>query len=81
LRNIEAMLECGGRSRDIIEVLQTQARQMFQWWHRVRDGTLAPASFTRDMRRIRHEVKRLLEAGQTCGVPKAEGVCWEILKR
>ncbi len=29
---------------------------------------------------IRQEVERLLEAGQTCGVPKTEGTCREILK-
>jgi transposase len=53
---------------------------MFHGWHRVRDGTLAHASFARDMRPIRVEVERLLEAGQTCGVPKTEGMCREILK-
>jgi transposase len=81
LRDIEAMIARGGRSRDIGEALQAQARQMFQWWHRVRDGTLAPSSFASYMRPIRREVERLLEAGQTCGVPKTEGTCREILKR
>ena len=41
LRDIEAMIERGGRSQEIGEALQAQARQMFHWWHRVRDGTLA----------------------------------------
>ena len=54
---------------------------MFHWWHRVRDGTLAQASFTHYMRPIRREIERLLEAGQTCGVPKTEGTCRAILKR
>jgi transposase len=80
LRDIEAMIERGGRSRDIGEALRAQARQMFHWWHRVRDGTLSHASFASYMRPIRREVERLLEAGQTCGVPKTEGVCREILK-
>jgi transposase len=80
LRDIEAMIARGGRSREIGEALQVQARQMFQWWHRVRDGTLAPASFASYMRPIRREVERLLEAGQTCGVPKTEGTCRELLK-
>jgi Transposase IS66 family len=31
-------------------------------------------------RPIRREVERLLEAGQTCGVPKTDGACREILK-
>ena len=81
LRDIEAMIERGGRSHEIGEALRAQVRQMFHWWHRVRDGTLAQASFASYMRPIRHEVERLLEAGQSCGVPKTEGVCRAILKR
>jgi transposase len=80
LRDIEAMIARGGGSREIGEELQAQARQMFHWWHRVRDGTLAPASFASYMWPIRREVERLLEAGQTCGVPKTEGTCREMLK-
>jgi transposase len=80
LRDIEAMIERGGRSREIGEALRAQTRQMFHWWHRVRDGTLSHASFASYMRPIRREVERLLDAGQTCGVPKTEGTCREILK-
>jgi transposase len=80
LRDIEAMIARGGGSREIGEALRAQARQMFHWWHRVRDGTLAPASFASYMRPIRREVERLLEAGQTCEVPKTEGTCREMLK-
>src|SRR5687768_10852869 len=71
----------GGRSQEIGEALRTQVRQMFHWWHRVRDGTLAHASFSTDMQPIRHAVERRLEVGQTWGVPNTEGVCREILKR
>jgi transposase len=80
LRDIEAMIERGGQSQAIGEALRAQARQMFHEWHRVCDGTLAHASFAHYMRPIRREVERLLEAGQTCGVPKTEGVCRELLK-
>jgi transposase len=80
LRDFEAMIERGGQSQVIGEALQGQARQMFQWWHRVRDGTLAQTTFARYMWPIRREVERLLESGQTCGVPKTEGMCREILK-
>jgi transposase len=81
LRDIEAMLERGGRSREIGEALRAQTHQMFHWWHRVRDGTLAHASFASYVRPIQHEVERLLEAGQACEVPKTAGMCREILKR
>lgn len=80
LRDLEAMIERGGASQTIGEALRAQARQMFHWWHRVRDGTLAPTTFARYMWPVRQEVERLLEAGQTCGVPKTTGTCREILK-
>jgi transposase len=81
VRDIEAMIERGGRSQEIGEALRDQARKMFHGWHRVCDGTLAHASFASYMRPVRREGERLLEEGQTCGVPKTEGVCREILKR
>jgi transposase len=80
VRDIEAMIARGGRSQEIGEGLQAQARRMFHWWHRVRAGTLAPASFVSYMRPVRQAVERRLEAGQTCGVPKTEGTCREILR-
>jgi transposase len=79
-RDIEAMIERGGRSRELGEALRGQARQMFQWWHRVREGTLAHTTFASYMWPVRREVEQLLEAGQTCGVPKTEGTCRELLK-
>jgi transposase len=78
LRDIEAMIERGGRSQEIGEALRAQVRQMFHGWHRVRDGTLAPTTFAKYMWPVRREIERLLEAGQTCGVPKTEGTCREI---
>ena len=80
LRDIEAMIARGGRSQELGEALRAQARQMFHWWHRVRDGTLAHTTFASDMRPIRREVERLLDAGQRCGVPKTEGTCRKISK-
>ena len=38
LRDIEAMMDRGGRSQEIGEALREQARQMFHWWHQVRDA-------------------------------------------
>ena len=63
LRDIEAMIERGGRSRELGEALRAQARQMFHWWHRVRDGTLAHQTFARYMWPVRQEVERLLDSG------------------
>ena len=81
LRDIEAMIGRGGRSQEVGEALRSHARQMFHWWHRVRDGTLKRSSFRSYMTPVRREVERLLDAGSRCGVPKTEGVCRDILKR
>lgn len=79
LRDIEVMIERGGRSAEVGEALRRRARQMFHWWHRVRDGTLKHSSFRVYMAPVRREVEQLLEAGQTCGVAKTEGMCRKIL--
>jgi transposase len=50
-------------------------------WHRGRDGTRAQASVAHARRPIRREIERLLEVGHTCGVPKTEGTCRDLLKR
>ena len=81
LRDFEAMIERGGASQEIGEALKAQAHQMFHWWHRVRDGTLARSSFRSYMTPVRREVERLLEAGSGCEVAKTAGTCRDILKR
>jgi transposase len=81
LRDIEAMIGRGGRSQEVGEALRGHAHQMFHWWHRVRDGMLKRSSFRNYMSPVRRAVERLLEAGSRCSVPKAEGVCRDILKR
>src|SRR5499433_3646834 len=81
LRDFEAIRGRGGASEEIGDALLEQAHQMFTWWHRVREGTLARSTFRSYMTPLRREVERLLEAGSTCGEPKTEGTCREILKR
>jgi transposase len=81
LRDFEAIRGQGGASEEIGHALLEQAHQMFEWWHRVREGTLARSTFRSYMTPLRREVERLLEAGSQCGVAKTEGTCREILKR
>ena len=81
LRDFEAIRGRGGASEEIGDTLLEQAHQMFTWWHRVREGTLARSTFRSYMTPLRREVERLLEAGSRCGVAKTEGTCREILKR
>jgi transposase len=81
LRDFEAMIGRGGVSKELGEGLKCQAQQMFHWWHRVRDGSLARSSFRSYMTPVRREVERLLEAGSCCEEDKTAGMCRDILKR
>ncbi len=81
LRDFEAIRDREGPSAEIGQALLGQAHQMFEWWHRVREGTLARSTFRSSMTPLRREVERLLEAGSQCGVAKTEGTCREMLKR
>ena len=81
LRDFEAIRGRGGASEEIGDALLAQAHQMFTWWHRVREGTLARSTFRSSMTPLRREVERLLEAGSQCGVATTEGTCREMLKR
>jgi transposase len=81
LRDSDAMIERGGRSPKSGEALRAQAHQMFPGWQRVRDGTLAHATFARYRGPVRRDMERRLPAGQTGGVPKTEGICRALLKR
>jgi transposase len=81
LRDFEAIRGRRGTSEKVGEAWLAQAHQMFTWWHRVRDGTLARAPFRSYMTPLRRAVERLLEAGSQCGVPTTEGTCRDILKR
>ena len=73
------MIGRGGVSKELGEGLKCQAQQMFHWWHRVRDGSLARSSFRSYMTPVRREVERLLEAGSCCEEDKTAGMCRDIL--
>jgi transposase len=81
LRNFQAFVERGGESQRIGEAILTQAELMFQWWHKVRDGTMSRAAFQEQMQPVRHQVGELLRQGTACDHSKTAGTCRDILKR
>ena len=54
--------------------------KMFQWWSRVRDGTLSRGTFRRSMAPVRREVEALLRRAAACPAPKTAGMAKQILK-
>jgi transposase len=74
------MAEAGGSAGAIGETLGMYARQLFHWWHRVRDGTLQRSSFCVYAAQLRMEVRALLREGAGCDDPKGAALCRSLLQ-
>jgi transposase len=80
-RDFQAFVERGGSSQLLGQALLTQADLMFEWWHKVRDGTMSRTTFQHKMKAVQTKVGQLLRQGTTDPHPKTAGTCRDILKR
>lgn len=80
-RDFQAFVERGGASQPIGQALLTQADLMFEWWHKVRDGTMSRTTFQDKMKSVQTKVGKLLRQGTICNHSKTAGTCRDILKR
>lgn len=81
LRDFQAFVERGGESQQIGEGILFHADRMFEWWQRVRDGTMSRAAFQMNMESVEQDVGQLLRQGTSCAHTKTAGTCRDILKR
>ena len=80
LRDFQAFAERKGRSAEIGAELVELGRRMFNWWHKVRDGTITRATFRKYMGPVQDRVGELLEQAQRCRSPRTKATAREILK-
>jgi transposase len=80
IREFCQMAEAGGSAAAIGETLGMCARQLFHWWHRVRDGTLQRSSFCVYAAQLRVEVRALLREGAGCEDAKSAALCRSLLQ-
>ncbi len=80
IREFRQMAEAGGSAAALGEALGMCARQLFHWWHRVRDGTLQRSSFCAYTRQLRLEVRALLREGASCEDAKSAALCRSLLQ-
>jgi transposase len=78
-RDFVKMVDRGGESGEIGQILLALTDQMFAWWHRVRDGTLQRTSFQTYMVDHRVRMGLYLRIGAECGQEKTAHTCQEIL--
>ncbi len=79
-RDFQGFIDRGGPSGRIGRQLMSQRNRMFQWWHRVRDGTLTRQEFQKRMLPVERTVGTLLRQALGCGQKKTEGVARRILR-
>lgn len=80
IRDFVAIAERGRESARVGDALLEEARRLFTWWHRVRDGTLKRTTFQVYVRSLRKRVRTLLEEGRECAHRKTARTCAQILK-
>ena len=67
-------------SERIGKALLAETARMFEWWHRVRDGTLARSTFRVYMRSVQSRVEALLTEGAAVPNRKTARTCANLLK-
>ncbi len=80
-RDFQAFVERGAQSQAIGQAILNQADLMFDWWHKVRDGTMSRSTFQNNMQAVQTKVGCLLRQGTACNHSKTAGTCRDILKR
>jgi transposase len=79
IRDFVAIAERGGESARLGDALLGEARRLFAWWHRIRDGTLSRSTFQVYVRTLQNRVRALLEQGRACAQPKTARTCAKML--
>jgi transposase len=78
-RDFQAMVDRGGESAEVGRLLLGHSERLFDWWHRVRDGTMARATLQSKVAMIRFSFREDLRRGVKCGCAKTAGTCRELL--
>src|SRR6516162_5098175 len=78
-RDFQAMVDRGGESAEVGRLLLGHSERIFDWWHRVRDGTMARATLQSHVAMLRFAFRDDLRRGVDCGCAKTAGTCRELL--
>jgi transposase len=78
-RDFRAMIDRGGESAEVGRLLPGHSERLFDWWHRVRDGTMARATLRSKVAMARFSFREDLRRGLASGCSKTAGTCRELL--
>jgi transposase len=78
-RDFQAMIDRGGESAEVGRLLLGHSERLFDWWHRVRDGTMTRSTLKAKIALIRFSFREDLRRGVASGCSKTAGTCRELL--
>jgi transposase len=78
-RDFQAMVDRGGESAEVGRTLLGHSERLFDWWHRVRDGTMARATLQSHVAMLRFSFRDDLKRGVGCGCARTAATCRELL--
>jgi transposase len=78
-RDFQAMIDRGSESTEVGRRLLEHSDRLFDWWHRVRDGTMARATLRSHVAIMRFAFRDDLRRGVACGCAKTAATCRELL--
>jgi transposase len=79
-RDFQAMVDRGGGSAEAGRRLLAHSGEVFGWWHRVRDGTMARSTLRTNVAILRFLFRSELRRGVDCGCAKTAATCRELLR-
>jgi transposase len=78
-RDFQAMIDRGGEAAEVGRLLLGHSERLFDWWHRVRDGTMARVTLQSKVAMMRLSFREDLRRGLASGCSKTAGTCRELL--
>jgi transposase len=78
-RDFQAMIDRGGEAAEIGRRLLKHSDELFHWWHRVRDGTMARSTLKGYTDPLRWAVRQDLRRGAECSCSQTAATCRELL--
>ena len=79
-RDFQAMIDRNGEGAEVGRQLLWQSNKLFEYWHKVRDGTIRQSTFLQYMAWLRPMVRLSLERGSACACTKTAATCGELLR-
>jgi transposase len=79
-RDFQAMIDRDDDGAEVGRQLLWQSNKLFEYWHKVRDGTIRRSTFLQYMAWLRPMVRSSLERGSRCACAKTAATCGELLR-